>query len=117
MWFFLFLFLVGFFLERVPPSTLKLLITAPLHLYTAVTATMQGCQVVVGDSDIRRDSTHPREAELLLKKCTSLILELLSFSPWVVKMSLWTFSVLSGQEFRMKNLFSAGRKSKCLLKK
>lgn len=89
----------GVFLERVPPSTLKLLVTAPLHLYTAVTATMQGCQVVVGGSDIRRDSTHPREADLLLKKCTSLILELLSFSPWVVKMSLWIFSVLSGQEF------------------
>lgn len=101
----------------VPPSTLKLFATVALHLCTAVTATIQGCQVAVGGSDITRNSRHPREAELLLKRCTSLILELLSFSPWVVKMCLWIFSALSGQGVWMNNLFSAGKKSKCLLNK
>lgn len=73
-----------------------------------MTATSQGCQVMVGGDDISKGSAYPREAELLVKKCTRLILELLSFSPWVVKMSLWFFSALSGQVLRINNLFQLG---------
>lgn len=51
-------------------------------------ATTQRCQVAVGGGDISKNSSYPREAELLLKKCTSLILEPLCFSPWVVKMTV-----------------------------
>lgn len=52
----------------------------------------------------------PEKQNYYSRKCTSLILEQLSFSPWVVKTSLWIFSVHSGQVLRMNNLFSVGRK-------
>lgn len=44
------------------------------------------------------------------KKCTSLILEPPCFSPWVVKMTLWIFSVLTRQGLGVNDLFLAGRK-------
>lgn len=46
-----------------------------------------------GWDDISEDATYPREAEWLLKKCTRLILELLSCSPWVVKKKVSGFSL------------------------
>lgn len=45
------------------------------------------------------------------KKCTSLILEPPCFSPWVVKMTLWIFSVLTRQGLGVNDLFLAGRKN------
>lgn len=72
---------------------------------------MQRCQVAVGGDDISKNSSYPREAELLLKKMypfnsgAALLLTLGGKNDWI-------FSVLTRQVRRMNSLFLAGRKMK-----